>query len=237
MDLDAIWRRARNDLTVTTKEGDSDLFLWEHSARVAQSAQRIAAFPVVRAEKPNDNVVALAGLYHDAGWAVRCRNGEIDRSEVLLGPISESGCELAASLLESSLAGLAPAEVVERAARAVRALCEREPSLIETKIVLEARHLQEFGLLMLWPAIRRGLLDGKGVQAVIDTWRRKKEYHFWTARLKDSFRFQPVRDLAEQRLKKLEAFMQEIDAEHTNRDVPALKPDESIRRPTKSPSV
>lgn len=236
MDLDAIWRRARNDLTVTTKEGDPDLFLWEHSARVAQSAQRIAALPVVRAEKPNDNAVVLVGLYHDAGWAVRCRNGEIDRSEVLLGPISEGGCELAAALLESSLAGLAPADVLERAARAIRTLSEREPNPIEAKIVIEARHLQEFGLLMLWPAIRRGVLEGKGVQAVIDTWRRKKEYHFWTARLKDSFRFQPVRELAEQRLKKLEAFMQEIDAEHTNRDLPALNPDEPVRRPSKSPT-
>lgn len=236
MDLDAIWRRARSDLAITTKEGDPDLFLWEHSARVAQAAQRIATFPVVRAEKPNDTVLVLAGLYHDAGWAVRCRSGEIDRSEVLLGPISESGCELAASLLESSLAGHVAAEALERAARAIRALSEREPNLIEAKIILEARHLEEFGLLMLWPSIRRGLLDGKGVQPVIDAWRRKKEYHFWTARLKDSFRFQPVRELAEQRLKKLEAVMQDIEAEHTNRDLPPLKPDDAARKPAKSPT-
>jgi hypothetical protein len=88
----------------------------------------------------------------------------------------------------------------------------------------------------LWSAIRRGAVDGKGVQAVLDTWRRKKEYQFWTARLNDSFRFEPVRELARRRLEKFERLLEELGDQHAAVDVAALL---SVRRddPVQSPSL
>jgi hypothetical protein len=219
MDWDAIWKRARSDLTVTIRQGDPDVFLWEHTSRVAHVAQRIAKLDVVVEQDPDEAAVLAAALYHDAAWAIRCRTGEVDRTEVLLTPLNDSAGEQSAALLEERLADLLPPGTLERAARAIRLMHEREPAIIEAQIIAEANNLEEFGLLSLWMQIRRGMLDGKGTQAVIETWRRKKEYHFWTARLRDSFRFEPTRRLAEQRLSKLERFMQELQEQFTGADI------------------
>jgi hypothetical protein len=227
MDLDAIWKRARSDLTITTKHGDPDVFLWEHSSRVARVAQRIAQLPEVRSHDPDELAVVAAALYHDAGWAIRSRAGEIDRTEVLLGPTTDTAGEQAAALMEQGLSGMIPPGSLERATRAIHEMAEREPGSIEAQVIVEANNLEEFGLLMLWPSIRRGMVDGKGIQAVIESWRRKKEYQFWNARLRDSFRFAPVRAVAERRLERLEQFMLVLEEQHQGADidgVEALRP-------------
>lgn len=222
MDLEAIWKRARTDLVIPTPRGDSDVFLWEHSARVAQTAEHIARLPIIRSQKPNEAAIVAAGLYHHAGWIARFREGTVDRAEVLLGSLSEADHDQGVVLMEKSLSGLLAKESLELAAQAIRGARNRGTELIEAQVVIEADNLQEFGVVSLWSAIRRGALEGKGVQAVLDTWRRKKEYQFWTARLNDSFRFEPVRELARRRLEKFEQLLAELEDQHSVVDVAAL---------------
>lgn len=222
MHLDDIKHRAEVDLTLVGTHGDEDPFLWEHTRRVAQSALFIASMPLLQSQHPDEEVVYAAACYHAAGWAVRVRSGEVNRYQVLLGPLCDAITEEGATMLESRLADILPAERLRRAARAVRTMHERDVDQIEAQIVAEARALEEFGLVSLWSTIRKGMLDGKGVQAAIDTWRRKHEYHFWPARLKDDFRFEPVRELARQRLAKLEEFMDELARQHSEHDVSEL---------------
>ncbi len=236
--LEAVWKRARSDLLIPTPKGDPDVFLWEHSSRVAQTAQHIAQLPVVRAKRPNEAAVVAAALYHDAGWLNCIRNGSVERIEVLSGPLSEADHEEGAALMERSLSTILARETLETAVRALRCIRNRASDLIEAQIVAEAENLQEFGVVSLWSAIRRGAVDGKGVQAVLDGWRRKKEYQFWAARLHDSFRFEPVRELARQRLEKLERVLQELDEQHSSADVEALlktRVDETSRFPVPRP--
>jgi len=233
MDLESVWKRARADLVMTTATGDPDLFLWEHSVRVAQYAQRIVKLAVVSSLRPDEAAVLAAALYHDAGWAARWRERDIERIEVLLGPPSEALCEEGAALLEQSLAGLLPPDSIARASVAVRTRQDRTADSVEAHVLAEAENLQEFGVLSLWPTIRRGAVDGKGVQAVLDTWKRKKEYQFWTARLNDSFRFEPIRELAKERLRKFERLMKELEEQHLGLDL--TTPDPSTRTDPTSP--
>ena len=219
--LDSMWDRARDDLLIVTEGGERDVLLWEHSSRVARSAQMIAAFPVVQALKPEEIAVVAAGLYHDAGWVDRIRDGEMDRSEIFIRQIGNDHYERGAALMESSLSGLAPEESIGRAANAIRALNDRNATLIEAHVVSDAESLDEFGLSAFWPTIRRGTLDGKGIKAAIDTWHRRREYQFWTARLNDSFRFDAVRELARQRLAKYERAMRDLEEHHDGSDIKA----------------
>ncbi len=50
--LDAIWKRAREDLILDARQGAADEYLWEHSDRVARNARLIGRLPVVQAERP-----------------------------------------------------------------------------------------------------------------------------------------------------------------------------------------
>ncbi|MDO8632705.1 MAG: HD domain-containing protein [Phycisphaerales bacterium] len=210
MDLEAIWKRARADLTLTTLQGGQDVFLWEHTVRVARSAEYICRIPEIQARTPDEVAVTAAALYHDAGWIVRVHAGEIERHEILLGPAPESACSEGARMMERSLKELIPPETLDRAGVAIRARNDRQTEQIEAQIIAEADNLEEFGLMFLWPAIRRGAFDGKGVQSILDTWRRRIEYQFWTARLTDSFRFETTRNLAVARLARLETFMSDL---------------------------
>src|SRR3990172_1151946 len=106
MDIEAIWKRARADLVIPTPRGDSDVFLWEHSARVTQTAQHISQLPLIRSQRPDGAAILAAGLYHEAGWVTRFHEGAVERMEILLGALSEADCEQGAMLMERSLAGL-----------------------------------------------------------------------------------------------------------------------------------
>ncbi|MGB2987209.1 MAG: HD domain-containing protein [Phycisphaerae bacterium] len=228
MQLDAIWHHARTDLVITNEHGDQDLFLWEHTVRVTRNARRIATLPTVQAASPDEAAIIAAALYHDAGWITRLQEGEIERAEILCRPASEAPCEQGAAMLERRLVKLLPADSLARASEAIRTLNDREIDLIEGQVVREADNLDGFGALSLWPTIRRGAVDGKGVQAVIDTWHAQKEYRFWKARLRDSFQFAPIRALAEKRLKKFERFMEELEQQHQGADLVC----EKVLKPT-----
>ncbi len=216
---EVIRKRARADLILSSDRGEADLFLWEQSCRVAESARLIAGLPEVAAQVPDELASFIAGLYHAAGWAVRCRHGEVTRYDVLLSPISESIAEMGANLAEKSLGGIVPQDSLERAIRAVRFRIDRNVEFIEAKIVAEAENLEEFGLTPLWIAIRRGMLEGKGVSALLESWRRKQEYHFWPARLNDSFRFALVREMARERLASVERFMVDLAEQSSSGDL------------------
>lgn len=218
MQRDVIFSRARADLVTTTEHGDKDVFLWEHSVRVAQSAHQIAQLPVVQDASADQTAIVAAALYHEAGWIAQLHKGEIKRNEILLRTASEAQRDQGAVMLEHSLAGLLPRESLMRASRAIRTFSDRDSESIEGQVVREADNLDEFGILSIWLTVRRGAIEGKAVQALIDTWHRRREYRFWEARLNDSFRFAAVRALAEKRLEQFEHFMADLERQHTCAD-------------------
>ena len=234
MHWDAIWNRARADLVITTEQGGDDLVLWEHSVRVSETARQIARLPEVRAASPDEGAIIAGALYHDAGWVVRFRDGEIRRGEILCCLKSEAHREHGALMLEHALRELLPRDTLQRASGAIRTLKNRRIESVEGQVITEADNLDELGVLSLWSSIRRGVTEGKGVQAVIDAWHRRKEYRFWEAHLKDSFRFEPVRAVAEKRLEQLERLMRELEVQHTGADIVlGLEPSSTVSGPGK----
>lgn len=219
MDMNAIWTRARADMTVSTDHGTTDPFLWEHALRVARNARFIASLPEVQQSSPDLSAIESAALYHDAGWIARLKDGEISREEFLIRPTTSAHYEQGAMLLEQRLMKILPPDTLVRASHAIRSMSDRNSRHIEGRILAEADNLDEFGIMALWGNIRRGLLDGRGVQSAVDTWRRRKEYRFWEARLNESFRLDKVRKIAEKRLQHYEHIMRELADLVVGRDV------------------
>lgn len=214
MDWDALRSRARADLVIGTERGDEDVFLWEHSSRVAQCANRISKLTEVQSAQPDIVAVVAGALYHDAAWIGRLASGEVQRNEVLIAALTENHGEQSARVLEDSLSRLLPADSLQRASYAVRTFGARDSDSIEGQIIADANELEEFGGISLWTTIRRGVSEGKGVQAVLDMWRRRYEFRFWEARLTKAFRFDAVRETARRRLELLERFMTELEDQH-----------------------
>lgn len=224
MDWEPIWNRARADLAVGSGSGrgERDASLFEHCARVAETARRLSAIPAVHATAPDTIALVVAALYHEAGWVVAVREARVRPEEILLRPLSDSDREDGARMLSRSLRTLVSADSLGRASLAIRSLGNRNVDSVEGRILSDSDNLQEFGLLSLWTTVRRGTIEGRGVKPILETWRRRKEYHFWDARLRDGFYFAEVRALAERRLATLEAFMSGLEAEEAGCDVDAL---------------
>ncbi len=219
MEWEAIRNRARADLVISTERGDEDVFLWEHCSRVAQCANRISKLSEVQSAQPDILAVVAGALYHDAAWIGRLASGEVQRNEVLTAATAETHGEQSARVLEDSLSRLLPADSLQRASYAVRTFSARDSDSIEGHIIADANELEEFGGISLWTTIRRGVSEGKGVQAVLDMWRRRYEFRFWEARLNKAFRFDTVRETARRRLELLERFMTELEDQHQGADL------------------
>lgn len=219
---DALWSLARADLVVHTEQGEDDLILWEHSTRVARSALAIAGLPEFQSPRADEVALLAAALYHDAGWIVRFRAHEVTRLEFLTRPLSATYRAAGAELMGERLSEILSPEVLVRAMEAIHELSERVPHLVESQIVSEAEALEEFGLPMLWLGMRRGLLEGKGVRAVLDHWERRQEYQYWSSRLKSAFRVDAVRDVARRRLASFEQWIHELGRQHIGEDLPGV---------------
>jgi HD superfamily phosphodiesterase len=219
IEADAIRKRARQDLVITTAQGQEDVRVWEHSLRVTDVADQLADLPELAGQQVDHVVLAAVGMYHEAGWIVQHLDGIVPREALLARPTSPLQRELGASLAERSLAGVMPRHTVDAVASCIRLLGDREVGPIEARLVAEADSLDEFGALGLWKMARKNNLEGKGLAAAIETWATQKQYGYWTARINDAFRFDSVRRVAQERLKILDRMMRELRAHHTAEDL------------------
>jgi hypothetical protein len=71
---------------------------------------------------------------------------------------------------------------------------------------------------------RKQRAEGKSLQDLLAAWQRQEEYHYWQARIKESFRFPSVRALAEQRWLALRRFMQDLRSTVYLEDLDQLHP-------------
>ena len=89
-------------------------------------------------------------------------------------------------------------------------------------ILSDARNLEDMGAVGLYHEFRKYVIHGKGVAEVLDSWKRKIDYRYWQARLKESFRFESVRRVAQQRHETTEYFMNQLSTENAARDLEEL---------------
>jgi hypothetical protein len=218
-DLEGLWKTARAELVIPAEGGGSDVFLWEHSVRVATCAKYLSRLPEAQEENPDPLALLAAALFHEAGWISKWRAGSIKRHDILLGSSNESIMTESVRLMQKSLRDLVPPTSLQRASETIMSRFGSPPALIESDILQDADNLEEFGLGFLWMTIRRGICGGRGVQAVLDAWKRRIEYQFWRTRIQDAFRFEVSRQLAKARLQHLESLMGEMAVQHDVEDV------------------
>jgi hypothetical protein len=218
-DLDAIWDRARTDLVVKVVDGGEDVFCWENARRIAQSTLRIIQMADVRGAAVDEAALLAAGLYHDVASADLLRQGELEPHELFARGRARQHREQSAARMKERLADVLSDESAVLASEAILTLNDRDAPSIEGRVVSDARNLNDIGLLSLWPLIRRSMAEGLGVESLIETWKRQKEYHFWEARINESFHFEAVRKIAEQRLAQFDQFVADVAHVHHGLDL------------------
>jgi 5'-deoxynucleotidase YfbR-like HD superfamily hydrolase len=214
----AIVAAARDALILRTGPSP-DLWLWEHSERVASTAAMLSLLPELAGDGPDPRTVLIAALFHDAGWALQVQQGQIKPWQVLSRPTSDLQRELGAVTMHERLAGLVEPEVRDLAAEAIRQSNNRYTKLPEAQVVADAEGLDEIGLLYVLRQFRQGQAEGRPIEHLLQSWSRQLEYQYWDARINDCLRFEFTRGLARERVRAMEGFMAELAREREAADV------------------
>lgn len=215
---DAVFSRAREDLVILDAQGKEDVFLWERGQRVAGSVVWIADLADKSQDTIDQDALLAAALYHDSGWALQCRDGEITHSAILNAPTNDAQRELAASLIRKRLADLLKASSIKRAAQAVGLAHRHASTLLEAQVLADALNLDDIGTLSVWQISRRHALEGKGVQEAIVNWQTRNQYDYWGALIRN-MHFSAVQTLARRRLRAAESYMAELAREQSGQDL------------------
>lgn len=109
--------------------------------------------------------------------------------------------EQSAELLIVSVADRAEDALLDRTTRILRELPQRAPRLAEARLLADAVNLDDFGTVGLVLTAMQLARQHVGLSHVAQGYAKRQQYGYWTARLKDGFHFEPVRQIARERLK------------------------------------
>jgi len=207
-----LWGRAQSDLSSSADGTPIDPVVLEHSLRVARLTAVIAAVPELANRVVDRTALTAAALYHDAGWVLQLRAGQIRPAELLCRRTSDQQREQAAEWIAGRLDGILTPGGLGLAARIILGCNDRSTRLLEAQILAEAENLEEVGPQTIWQIVRRQLAESRGLADMLDAWQRQEQYHYWPAWIKECFRFPSVRALADQRLQAMRRFMADLQA-------------------------
>ncbi len=231
--LDAVWQLARSDYDLSSKGGAEDMFLWEHCERVAKLSLELATIIGARKRPPDRFAIAASSLYHNVAWAVLVNEDGQYAAHVLMKPLTATQRELSVATMKKTLRGVLAKESLSRAETAILSLKDRHHESYEGMILADSEELERFSLSSLWSCARKGMIDGRGLQAHIDTWHRRKEYHYWSAKLSDGFFFEETKSLAKRRLESYQRFMDMLEKQLNLQDlsIPDGASEETVNLP------
>lgn len=199
--------RARDVLLLRDAEGTSDFWLFEHAERIWGICKAIASLPELVERRVHQAALMAAALFHDAGWAVQINQGALPLKQLHNRPTSDVQRELAASLVREQLTPPLTSEAATLAADVIRQYTDRKNNLLEAQILCEARALDELGVMYVLRQFKQLRADGQSVSTLLKHWTARQTYRFWDARISDGFRFTATREIARNRLRSTELFM------------------------------
>lgn len=203
---------ARRVLTLSVNS-HQDPWLWEHGQRVNALAQELRDKPDYGEESVVAETLQLASWFGTAGWAVQVEQGAVHPHEVLGRPTSAVQRELGAALLQEHAGDRQSDPIVKAAIEAIRECNDRSTVLPAAQILSDAENLAGIGVVEVLREFRQYQAEGRTVIQQVQKWQRQIEYHYWDARINDSFRGESARAMARARLAGVEEIMQALGRE------------------------
>lgn len=223
-EMDVIRQLAQQALTVPTPAGTSESWLWDRTLRIVRNVEHICRIPELTDKNAAvDQFCLIAAAYFaDAGFAHYADAEDISVRRAL-ADVSQTdhrdfSTQVAADKLAAALAG----PRIDKICKIIIESSNRFTTMTEAMILSDARNLEDIGAVGLFSEFGRYALCGKGVSDMLESWKRKVDYRYWQARLKESYHFESIRRLAERRFRATEYFMNQLDSEHNARDLEEL---------------
>ncbi|UCF43846.1 MAG: hypothetical protein JSV99_02660 [Planctomycetota bacterium] len=222
--LDAIREPAKQAVTLQAPAGGVDNSLWDRAQRLVRTVDYICGLPeLAQSSVQIDRFCLIAAAYFNESGLARYIKTKEQRGAFGLNEANgEELLDLSAKVVEETLADAVERAKIEKINRIIVESGSRSAGMMEAMILSDARNLEDMGVAGVLNEFRRFVCCGRCICDVVQSWRKKKDYRYWQARLKEGFRFEPVRRLAEQRLFAAEQFMKQLEVEAEAQDLKAL---------------
>ena len=219
--LEQIRKAAYELLIVEGPAGQTERWLWDRACRIVRHIEAISRLPDLQEIRESVDLFALetAGYLSDSGLPVYAATRETGISLALLELGRPELRDFSLQTIREKLTSIKQMDFLEKVCRIVSESDNRFTKLPEAQILSDARNLEDMGLVGLVQDIRRCLLQGKGVSAILESWKRKIDYRYWEARLKESFHFPSVRKIAQKRFSAAESCMRSLEMEDFGQDL------------------
>ena len=220
-DFDTIHQVAQKTLTVSAPSGGRDDWLWDRTLRILRNIEHICRLPELAEQAISiDRFCLVAAAYFaDSGLVHFTGNKKAARPCPLVDVTNADLCNISTQTVSDKLADVITDTRIDKINKIITESFNRFTDVTEAMILSDGRGLEDLGAAGLLGALRKQLIDGKGVSDILESWSRKIEYGYWQARLKESFRFAAVRQIAKNRFSAAERFMNQLEIENAAGDL------------------
>jgi len=215
---------AEQVLVKPAQHGGLDKSIWDRSKRLVRYVDLICQMSELIESAVQIDYFCLrsAGYLSYAGLVSYSKPGA--------GEEGRGGCDNSrnnflghsAEIAAGWLAGKVDSIKIEKICRIITESADNLSRMTEAMILSDARNLDDMGVTGLFKEIKRYAFDGRGETEAVGSWQKKLDYGYWQARLKEGFRFESVRRVAEQRLVAAERFMDQLKVEIQASDLQEL---------------
>lgn len=195
MSLDAKLRRKLAQLLGTVDERDT------RGPRLVDDAQRLVArvrrfMDMHLVAEPDADALELAcyALQLPMKQLKPPTSGKLGRTNI------RDRAEQAAELLVTLASDAIDESLLDRTTRVLHETPHRNPVVEDARLLADALNLDDFGVSGLFQHATMLARQGDGVNQLLEGTKKRDEYGYWEARLKDGFHFEPVRQIAKRRL-------------------------------------
>jgi hypothetical protein len=219
-EIEPIIEIARGVLVGRSPLGREDTYLLDHSLRVMRVAERLSRCKEVATWRLDRFALSVASLFHQAAVVrldeERRTSAVYTAATMSAEDVKEYSAELAGDRLDKKL----PARQLELVQDIIRRAHDPATDVAEANLLSDADSLDDMGALGVWRELRKSILEGRAVEDAVRVWERREQYGYWDTRLRDAFRLQTARRLAESRLAAGRAFMLQLARERDASDLP-----------------
>jgi hypothetical protein len=220
-ELDAIYQIAQKRMTFPAPSGARDNWLWGRALRILQNVDHICRLPELAEQAISiDRFCLVAATYFaDSGLAHFASNQKGAQQWPPADVANADLCTVSTQTVSESLADVITDSRIDKINKIITGSFDRFTDVTEAMVLSDGRGLEDLGAAGLLDGFRGQIIGGKGVSDILESWKRKIDYGYWQARLKESFRFVAVRQIAERRFSAVEQFMSQLATENAAVDM------------------
>ena len=203
----------------------ANAWLWDRTQRIVRNVETISQLPeIAEANIAVDRFCLHAAAYFaDSGFTNYITTEHLEPALVLADINTTDLREFSTQIVSEHLSSVIEQSRIDKINKIILESNNRFCEMTEAMILSDARNLDDIGIVGLFNDFCACGVHTKGVTDALQSWKKKVDYRYWQARLKEGFRFESVRNIASARFEQAERFMHQLAIENSTKDVEEIK--------------